>query len=61
MKVLILQSFHRFVPTGEFRQTPKNAQVEIERKESFPEGKTVEVSEEEAADWIAHALAKAAE
>lgn len=67
-KVLILQGFHRYVPTGEFRDVPKvggapgeTERHEIERKETFPAGKTVEASEEDAADWIAKGLAKAAE
>lgn len=67
-KVLILGGFHRFVPTGEFRDVPKvggapgeTERHEIERKESFPPGKTVEASEEDAESWIAKGLAKAAE
>lgn len=51
-KVLILQTFHRYVSDGEGKP---------EKRENFPAGKTVEVSEEDAAVWIAAGLAKAAE
>lgn len=51
-KVLILQTFHRFVFVADDKP---------ERKEIFPAGKTVDASEEDAADWIAKGLAKAAE
>lgn len=51
-KVLILKTFHRFVFVAEGQP---------ERKESYPAGLTVEVSESDAADWIAKGLAKAAE
>lgn len=64
-KLIILQSFHRYVPTGEMRDVPKigggTESVAVERRENFPAGKTVEASEEDAADWIAKGLAKAAE
>lgn len=48
-KVLILSSFHRFVPTEEGKP---------ERREAFSAGQTVTVSEEDAADWVAKDLAK---
>ena len=51
-KVLILQSFHRFVDDGDGKP---------ERKEQFPAGRTVEASDAAAADWIAKGLAKAVE
>lgn len=51
-RVLILLSFHRFVP---------NPAGGRELKESFPAGKTLEVSDTEAATWIAAGLAKAAD
>lgn len=51
-KVLILQTFHRFVFV---------ADDQPERKEVFPAGKTVEATDEEAATWIAAGIAKAAE
>jgi hypothetical protein len=61
-KLLIRQSFHRYVPTGEFRVVtkPGGAQdrVEIERKESQVQGTTVEVGDDLAADWIAKGLAR---
>jgi hypothetical protein len=47
--VLILQTFHRFVPEGEGRP---------ERKERFAQGQTIKVSEEDAADWIAKGLVR---
>ena len=63
-KLLILQSFHRYVPTGEFRTMvkPGGAQerVELERKEVWAQGTTVEVADDLAADWISKALAEAA-
>lgn len=64
-KLLILQSFHRYVPIGEFRTVTKpggeHERVEIERKEGLAEGKTVEVGDDLAADWIAKGLARAVE
>jgi hypothetical protein len=64
-KLLILQSFHRYVPTGEFRivTKPGGAQdrVEIERKESLAQGTTVEVGDDLAADWITKRLARPVE
>lgn len=62
-KLLILQSFHRYVPTGEFRTVRKPGgeqdRVEIERREGLAKGTTVEVSDDLAADWIAKGLASA--
>jgi hypothetical protein len=64
-KLLILQSFHRYMPTGEFRTVtkPGGAQdrVEIERKEGLAQGTTVEVGDDLAADWIAKGLARPVE
>jgi hypothetical protein len=64
-KLLILQSFHRYVPTGEFRNVTKPGgvqdRVEIERKEALARGTTVEVADDLASDWIAKGLARAAE
>ena len=62
-KLLILQSFHRYVPTGEFRTVTKpggeQERVELERKEVLARGTTVEVADDLAADWIAKGLARA--
>ena len=62
-KLLILQSFHRYVPTGEFRTVRKPGgeqdRVEIERREGLAKGLTVEVADDLAADWIAKGLASA--
>jgi len=64
-KLLILQSFHRYVPTGEFRTVKKPGgeqdRVEIERREGLAKSTTVEVSDDLAADWIAKGLARAVE
>jgi hypothetical protein len=64
-KLLILQSFHRYVPTGEFRtvRKPRGEQdrVEIERREGLAKGITVDVSDDLAADWIAKGLARVAD
>jgi hypothetical protein len=71
-KLLILQSFHRYVPTGEFRTETKpgggqtkpgggQERVELERKEVLSRGSTVEVADDLAADWIAKGLAEAAQ
>jgi len=64
-QLLILQSFHRYVPTGEFRAVTKRGggleRVELERKEVLVQGTTVEVGDDLAADWIAKGLAKAVE
>lgn len=62
-KLIILQTFHRFVPTGETRTVHKvgggTEQHAVERREDFPAGKSVEASSEDAAAWIAAGLAKA--
>jgi hypothetical protein len=64
-KLLIVQSFHRYVPTGEFRTVTKRGggqeRVELERKEVLAQGTTVEVADDLAADWIAKGLARAVE
>lgn len=64
-KLLIAQSFHRYVPTGEFRTVTKRGggqeRVELERKEVLVQGTIVEVGDEMAADWIAKGLAVAVE
>lgn len=64
-KLLILQSFHRYVATGEFRTVAKlggaQERVELERKEVLSRGSTVEVADDLAADWIAKGLAEAAQ
>lgn len=64
-KLLILQSFHRYVPTGEFRTVRKpggeQERVEIERKDRLAQGATVEVEDGLAADWIAKGLARGVE
>jgi len=64
-KLLILQSFHRYAPTGEFRTVTKPAggqeRVELERKEVLAQGTAVEVGDELATDWIAKGLARAVE
>jgi hypothetical protein len=62
-KLLILQSFHRYVPTGEFRTATNGAQdrVELERKQALAKGTMVEVADDLAADWIAKGLARAVE
>lgn len=52
VRVLILLSFHRFVPN------PAGGRA---LKESFPAGKTLDASDEDAATWIAAGLAKAAD
>ncbi|MCW5738042.1 MAG: hypothetical protein KIS73_28225 [Enhydrobacter sp.] len=61
-KLLILQSFHRYVPTGEFRTVTKpgggQERVELERKEVLVQSTTVEVGDELATDWIAKGLAR---
>lgn len=62
-KLIILQTFHRYVPTGETRVVPKigggTDRHAVERREDFPAGKSVEASSEDAAAWIAAGLAKA--
>ncbi|MCW5705435.1 MAG: hypothetical protein KIT82_22990 [Bradyrhizobium sp.] len=64
-KLLILQSFHRYLPTGEFRTVTKpgggQERVELERKEVLVKGTTLEVGDELAADWIVKGLARAVE
>lgn len=64
-KLLILQSFHRYVPTGEFSTVTKpgggQERVELERKEVLVQGTTVEVGDDLAADWIVKGLARAVE
>jgi len=64
-KLLIVQSFHRYVPTGEFRTVTKpggaQERVELERKEVLVQGTTVEVPDDLTADWIAKGLARAVE
>jgi len=64
-KLLILQSFHRYVPTGAFRTVtkPGGAQesVELERKEVLSRDTTVEVADDLAADWTAKGLARPVE
>jgi hypothetical protein len=64
-KLLILQSFHRYVPTGEFRTVTKPGgeqyRVEIERREGLVQGTTVEVADDLADDWIAKGLAQVAD
>jgi hypothetical protein len=64
-KLLLLQSFHRYVPTGEFRTVTKPGgakdRVEIERKEVLARSSTVEVAGDMAADWIAKGLARGVE
>ncbi|MCX7366279.1 MAG: hypothetical protein NTV97_31305 [Alphaproteobacteria bacterium] len=51
-KVQIVSTFHRFVSEGEGKP---------ERKDTFPAGSTVTVSDEDAQDWIAKGLAKSVE
>lgn len=62
-KVAIKASFHRYVPTGQFKTVPAPlggvTRVEIERRETFSKGAVVDASDEDAADWIAKGLAKA--
>lgn len=64
-KLLILQTFHRYAPTGEFRTLTRpggaHVCVERERKEVFSQGSMVEVPGDLAADWIAKGLAQATE
>ena len=50
-KVQIVSTFHRFVGQGEGKP---------ERKDTFPAGATVSASDEDAQDWIAKGLARAA-
>ena len=51
-RVQILATFHRYISEGEGKP---------ERKETMPAGATVAASDEDARDWIAKGLARAAE
>jgi hypothetical protein len=59
-KVRILQNFHRFVGSGEFREgvLHNGERVEIEKKEQFMVGQTPEVSDEDAESWVDKGLAE---